>query len=173
MSLLHRMTEAELPVCMLFNRASRRRHVRDAFAIVSRLGDGVLWYAIIVSLPVLYGVQALQVSGHMLAVGAISLLIYKQLKRYTNRARPYRINDEILHSVRALDEFSFPSGHTMHAVGFSIVLLGYYPQWWVFVLPFTLLVAASRLVLGLHYPSDVLAGAVIGAGVGLLSLQLI
>lgn len=172
MSLLHRMTEVELPLCLLFNRASRRRRIRDGFAIVSRLGDGVLWYTIIASLPLIYGMQALEASLHMLAVGLVSLVIYKWLKRSTSRARPYRVNADILHSVRALDEYSFPSGHTMHAVGFSIVLLTYYPEWWIAILPFTTLVATSRLVLGLHYPSDVLIGAVIGASVGLLSFQI-
>ena len=61
------------------------------------------------------------------------------------------------------DDDSFPSGHTMHAVGFSWILMTYYPELGLFVLPFTILVAMSRLVLGLHYPSDVLAGALIGS----------
>ena len=65
---------------------------------------------------------------------------------------------------RPLDHFSFPSGHTLHAVTLCI-LLGYVMPvlLWV-MLPFTLLVAASRVILGLHYPSDVLAGALIGSG---------
>lgn len=173
MTLLHRMTEAELPLCLCFNRVGRRRQLHYAFAIVSRLGDGVFWYIVMLAIPVLYGVPALQASGHMLAVGIVSLMIYRWLKRHTGRARPYSVNGEILLTVRALDEFSFPSGHTMHAVGFSVVLLSYHPEWSVVILPFTVLVALSRLVLGLHYPSDVLVGAAIGAGVGLLSLQLV
>ena len=61
-----------------------------------------------------------------------------------------------------LDHFSFPSGHTLHAVMASTVLGYIQPMLLVFMLPFTLLVAVSRMVLGLHYPSDVIVGALIG-----------
>jgi undecaprenyl-diphosphatase len=72
-----------------------------------------------------------------------------------------------------LDEFSFPSGHTLQAVSFSIVALAWYPQLAPLLLSFTALVAASRVILGLHYPSDVLAAIVIGSGLGASSLWLL
>jgi len=62
-----------------------------------------------------------------------------------------------------LDKFSFPSGHTLHAVGFALILAHHFPALAPAVFGFALLVAVSRPVLGLHYPSDVLAGAAIGA----------
>jgi undecaprenyl-diphosphatase len=64
--------------------------------------------------------------------------------------------------VAPLDHYSFPSGHTLHAVSFSIVAIHYYPRLAWVVVPFTLLVAVSRVFLGLHYPSDVAAAAGIG-----------
>jgi undecaprenyl-diphosphatase len=75
--------------------------------------------------------------------------------------------------VPPLDRFSFPSGHTLHAVSFSTVALFYYPQLGWLLVPFTLLVAASRIVLGLHYPSDVLVASVIGLGLGWSSVLLV
>ena len=62
-----------------------------------------------------------------------------------------------------LDEFSFPSGHTLHAVAFWVMLSAYYPglSWPLGI--FALLVALSRVILGMHYPSDVAVGASIGA----------
>jgi undecaprenyl-diphosphatase len=72
-----------------------------------------------------------------------------------------------------LDKFSFPSGHTLHAVLFSVIALNYYPQLSVILLPFTFMVGLSRVVLGLHYPSDVVAGAMLGSAVAGLSFLLV
>src|SRR5690606_41701738 len=69
-----------------------------------------------------------------------------------------------------LDRYSFPSGHTLHAACFQAMLFVAVPAAAWYVLPFTLSVAASRVVLGLHYPSDVAAGAVIGATMGWISV---
>lgn len=163
MRLLERLTEVDQHVCLLLNRANRRRLPARVFALVSRLGDGIFWYAIILTLPLIQGAHAARVSLQMVAAGLISLLLYRWLKHITSRPRPCQAEVGILQSVAPLDEFSFPSGHTMHAVGFSIILVAYYPAWAMVVIPFTILVAVSRLVLGLHYLSDVIAGAVIGS----------
>jgi undecaprenyl-diphosphatase len=81
------------------------------------------------------------------------------------------VHQHIAAGTQPLDQFSFPSGHTLHAVAFTLVACSYYPTLAVLLVPFTLLVAASRLVLGLHYPSDVLAGAVLGALIVLASFS--
>ena len=78
-------------------------------------------------LPVIYGWQAVTVSLHMALVGLLGVLIYRWLKTSTERVRPYCYSDTIFQNVAALDQFSFPSGHTLHAVSFSWVLLSYYP----------------------------------------------
>jgi len=75
--------------------------------------------------------------------------------------------------TRTLDEFSFPSGHTLHSVAFSLILTVYYPMFALFVWPFTILIAVSRIVLGLHYPSDVIVGALIGAITAAVSFNLL
>jgi undecaprenyl-diphosphatase len=72
-----------------------------------------------------------------------------------------------------LDEFSFPSGHTLHAVAFTLVALAHYPALAPLLLPFTACVATSRVVLGLHYPSDVLAATAIGIGLAALALWVV
>lgn len=163
----------DLSICQLFNRANRRRYLGRFFALISRLGDGVFWYGLMALLPLFYGMSAWQVSLQMMLTGLVCLLVYKQLKARTSRPRPFLASEAIFRTVPPLDQYSFPSGHTLHAVAFTCILFAWYPLLAWLVLPFTLLVAASRLVLGLHYPSDVLAGAVIGGGIAWLSLLLV
>lgn len=139
----------------------------------SRLGDGVFWYALMTVLLAWYGWNALPVVVHMVAAGLVGTLVYKWLKGATERPRPYQACPAICCLTAPLDRFSFPSGHTLHAVVFSLVATAYLPALGWLVWPFTALVAASRLVLGLHYVSDVLVGALLGSAIAVLSLQLI
>jgi undecaprenyl-diphosphatase len=69
-----------------------------------------------------------------------------------------------------LDLYSFPSGHTLHAVSFTILAVASFPGLAWLCVPFATLVAMSRVVLGLHYPSDVAAGALLGAALAALSM---
>jgi undecaprenyl-diphosphatase len=65
-------------------------------------------------------------------------------------------------AIPPLDQYSFPSGHTMHAVAFSIIVIAHHHELIYLVMPFTALIALSRIVLGLHYPTDVIVGGLIG-----------
>ena len=69
-----------------------------------------------------------------------------------------------------LDRYSFPSGHTLHAVSFTWQACAHFPELAWVLLPLAALIAGSRVVLGLHYPSDVLAGAAVGAALAELGL---
>jgi undecaprenyl-diphosphatase len=136
--------------------------VRVPFRLVSRLGDGVFWYSVMLALIVTQGRPGLEVALRMLAAGVIGLVAYKLLKARTNRPRPYQVLGGIRAGIDPLDAFSFPSGHTVHAVAFTLIAVSHFPAVASVLVPFTLLVALSRVVLGLHYPSDVLAGAAVG-----------
>jgi undecaprenyl-diphosphatase len=142
------------------------------FGAVSRLGDGLFWYALMLTLAVLDGRRGLLAAAHMAATGLAALLLYRLLKRHTRRPRPFRACPGVIAHVPPLDEFSFPSGHTLQAMGFTVVALAWYPLLAPLLVTFTALVAASRVVLGLHYPSDVLAAISIGGVLGTLSLWL-
>jgi len=150
-------------LCVRVNGAVRIAPVRLAFRVVSRLGDGVFWYSLMLALLAAGGVAALGPVARMAGTGLVCTLIYKWLKSKTSRPRPFAVENSVSAGADPLDPFSFPSGHTLHAVAFSIVAIAFYPVLAWLLIPFTLLVAISRVVLGLHYPSDVLAGAAIGA----------
>lgn len=171
--ILRRAVELELDFCVLINHTFSAPLIQRFFAIISRLGDGVLWYVLMLCLPFMYGMQAIYVSLLMVAVGITNLLIYKIIKRKTERERPCMMSNEIQLGTAPLDHYSFPSGHTLHAVAFTIIATFYYPQLAWLLIPFASLVAISRVILGLHYPTDVIAGATIGTVIAILGINLI
>jgi undecaprenyl-diphosphatase len=143
--------------------------LRRTMAVASRLGDGLLWY-LLMSALVLFGEARLAV--RMASTGLLLTGLYRILKTCTARLRPCEEHPGILMHVPPIDRFSFPSGHTMHAVCFTILAMGSIPGTGLLLVPFTLAVMLSRVILGLHYPTDVLAGALLGASAALLSLHL-
>ena len=159
---MHRLYELDLDLCLKCNRIGASRFVELMFRAASRLGDGMVWYALMAGFPLLYGRSGWLVSAHMLAAGLPALLVFRYLKHRTLRPRPCAVTARVQQRTRALDEFSFPSGHTLHAVCFTTVICGHIPASTWLLIPFTALVALSRPVLGLHYPSDVVAGAALG-----------
>lgn len=159
------MGEHEAALTQRFNRVERYPAVVQVFRLISRLGDGVFWYTLMIGMYLFAGKSALPVVLQMIVTGLVATAIYKWLKHKTLRPRPHQQFGNIHCLTAPLDRFSFPSGHTLHAVTFSLVAIYYYPTLAWILVPFTLAIAASRLVLGLHYPTDVLAGFVLGAAV--------
>jgi undecaprenyl-diphosphatase len=129
------------------------------------MGDGGFWSAVLLGLWATKGLDYGPKIAFMLLGGSVGSVIYKVLKQKTTRPRPYQVHQVIILGERPLDHFSFPSGHTLHAVMATIVIGAAMPILLVFMVPFSILVALSRMVLGLHYPSDVIVGALIGAAV--------
>lgn len=170
---LNRMHRLDSSLCVAVNHTSQYRLIRDFFRVVSRLGDGMFWYALMIGILIIKGTEGTFSVIHMLLAGLLGTLVYKWLKGKTLRPRPYEVHQDIWLTGKPLDKFSFPSGHTLHAVIFSLVALNYYPELAIIIVPFTVMVALSRVVLGLHYPSDVLAGALIGCIIASLSLLLV
>jgi len=168
---LERLSEWERSCTRRLNGGVGIRPVRVLFRAVSRLGNGALWYVLTIALCAA-GRPGLEAAARMAAAGAVGLLAYKLLKAGMPRPRPYRVIAGIRAGIDPLDVFSFPSGHTLHAVAFTIIAVAYFPMLAWALVPFTLLVAVSRVVLELHYPSDVLAGAAIGAGIAEAALLL-
>lgn len=170
--LFHKADIAEQAVCLLLNRMGGFRYIRYFFKAVSRLGDGVFWYSLMLALPLFHGLLGLQLMGHIVIWGLVSVGLYKLLKGKLVRERPFISFSNIQAHTLPLDKYSFPSGHTMNAVNFAIMFCWFFPQLFWIVVPFALLVGLSRIVLGMHYPTDVIVGAALGALIAWASTSL-
>ena len=95
----------------------------------------------------------------------VSHLIVHVIKRITNRPRPYITLKNITEASIPFEPYSFPSGHTTAAFSLAVTLTLYTPIWELECLFLALasLIGLSRVYLGVHYPSDVLIGGLIGA----------
>ena len=171
-AILKKLEAYELNWCIRVNRACAYQLIRNFFAGVSWLGDGRIWYGLMLTLPVVFAEAGFQASVDMMIAALVGYSIYKLIKNNTHRPRPYMRDQAITLGARPLDQYSFPSGHTLHAVLFTVIGVAHLPELAVLLAPFTMLVAASRVILGLHYPTDVVLGGLIGYGVAKLILVL-
>ncbi len=169
---LNRFERAELRLCHYLNRCSHVAAGRALFRGVSWLGDGWVWYALMVWLAAAYGRDGVLVAVQMVASGAAGVMVYRFIKLRTVRERPFVSHSSIVCATAPLDRYSFPSGHTLHAVSFSIIASHYFPVYSECLLVLAVLIALSRVTLGLHYPTDVVAGAMLGVVISTASIRM-
>lgn len=158
-----RSVELDRRGALALHRAVARPRALALFTWASRLGGAPLWLGLIVLQPLLDPAAGPQRAGAMAGLGAVNLLLYWALKHGTRRPRPFEHCQGIRACTKVPDAFSFPSGHTLHAVSFAGLLSAFFPSLAALLWCFATVVGVSRVVLGLHYPSDVLAGASLGA----------
>jgi membrane-associated phospholipid phosphatase len=130
--------------------------------------------AVIVVVPLTLGIAGLIEKDEALFVkaveigvaSAVNLGVTHLLKYSINRPRPYLIYPSDILKKSDGDSGSFPSGHTSAAFATATSLSLNFPKWYVIVPSYLWAgtVGYSRMYLGMHYPSDVLAGALLGAG---------
>ena len=170
---MKRLDAFEVALCQPINDLARRSAVRGLFSVVSRLGDGLIWYVLMVAFPMAFGMAGVAVTAQMVFGGLIGLVTYKTMKRHLVRERPFASHPSILCAAAPLDRYSFPSGHTLHAVLFGTLILSAFPGLYPVLLPFVGMIALSRVILGLHYPSDVAIGAMLGLVIAKLTQTLL
>jgi len=154
------------------NRWRAPRWVRISSVWATRMGDGWLWYSLA---PVI-----LAFGGHLryraLATASFAvltgILLFMNVKRLSRRLRPCQQEPHCWATVLPPDQFSFPSGHTITAFAIAVSLGLLYPQAEACLLVVAACIGASRVLLGMHFLSDVIAGALFGAGIGFGSFLL-
>jgi undecaprenyl-diphosphatase len=143
------------------------------FVAASRLGDGPLWGVSGLVLLVCGPARACwAVFGAALSI-ALSVAVFMAVKDLIGRPRPYEAWRDLPCLLAPPDRFSFPSGHTMTAFAACANYAELLPGSELFFLPVAVLIGLSRVFLGCHYPTDVLAGALLGGGIGFASARLV
>lgn len=154
--------------------ASSRRPVLRALSIgVTRLGDGWVYAALALLVPALAGWQSARffLAGSLSA--AVCVALYTSLKARLARRRPCDYDRTLESRAKALDQYSFPSGHCMNAAAVGVPLCLSFPAAAPFVAVAWLLLAWSRVALGHHYLSDILCGGLLGSVVALAVVMLV
>ncbi len=103
---------------------------------------------------------------------SIELPAYKIIKRCVKRFRPYEVNKKIKNRIMPSDRFSLPSGHTAASWVMAILLALHFPLLAAPLFIWAILVGISRIYMGVHYPTDVLAGFILGAVSAVSSLMI-
>jgi undecaprenyl-diphosphatase len=146
------------------------RWIRFLMLLMTRLGDGPLWYGLGITLLFCGGphrFRALAVSG---AAGLASVAIFLQIKLLSRRKRPCQIEPHCWSMITPPDQLSFPSGHTMTAFALAISFGFFYPELQLCLLLLAAAIAVSRIILGMHFLTDVLVGMLLGVGIGIASV---
>ncbi|HTP89167.1 MAG TPA: phosphatase PAP2 family protein [Bryobacteraceae bacterium] len=170
--MLNRITAGDYRIMRRANNWFAPRWVRWWMLGATRLGDGWIWYAVGVIILLFGGHERVHAFAAGAAASMLSIGFFQALKRMIGRKRPCEIEPHCWATVMPPDEFSFPSGHTMTAFAVTVAIALFFPSLSAALLFFAFSIAVSRVVLGMHFVSDVIAGMLLGAGLGLGSYLL-
>jgi undecaprenyl-diphosphatase len=146
------------------NRWYPPRLVRMWALWATRAGDGWLWWGVGIAVLLFGGPERWRAfAGAAVAAGG-GVLLFQRIKKATGRRRPMCFQEHCWTNLLPPDQFSFPSGHTITAFAVVVSISRFYPDLTGPLLFCAISVAASRILLGMHFLSDVLAGVAIGTG---------
>ena len=143
--------------------------VRFWAIVATRAGDGWLWYFIGLAILLFGGEARLTAIAAAGSAALIGIGIFKLVKNVSGRRRPCEFAPHCWATLLPPDRFSFPSGHTITAFSVSVCLAEFYPMLLVPLLFCAFSIAVSRILLGMHFLSDVVVGALLGCGMALIS----
>ena len=147
----------DLLVFRSINGLSRNFLLDGVFLGVTELGSTIAWFAITVVASMFFKGRRVRVATILVVALIASELLEAALKPIYHRERPFMSLDGVITVGGMASGFSFPSGHALRSFAGSMVLLRFRKSIAYVLLAVSGLVALSRIYLGLHYPSDVLA----------------
>ena len=160
----------DLSVFYFFNHTISTGFLDRFFSIITDVTNWYIAYLILACLAFFKGGR----QGKIVVITLIFLIVvtdqtgYRILKEFFERVRPCNSLSDAITPIGCAGGFSFPSNHALNNFAAAIFLLRFYPAYkWIFLIT-AILISISRIYLGVHYPSDVLGGALIGIIFGYL-----
>jgi undecaprenyl-diphosphatase len=138
----------------------------------TRGGDGWLWYALAALIALFGGAERWRALESALIASSVGIAVFLGLKRMFKRPRPCALEPHCWANLLPPDQFSFPSGHTITAFAMAVSIGAFYPVLLPVLLFFANSIAISRIMLGMHFLSDVVAGAAIGTALAYASAMI-
>jgi undecaprenyl-diphosphatase len=163
----------DLAVSLFFLQHRFSHDVARLSKAISHTGDGHLY--------IMIGLSALlvdKVTGTLflctgLLAFAIELPIYWITKNSFRRKRPEEFSSQLISFITPSDKYSLPSGHTAAAFVMATLLGQFYPEFHLFSLIWASLIGAARILLGVHFLTDVIIGAALGTSCATVALTLL
>jgi len=132
----------------------------------TRGGDGWLWYIMLAAVMLFGGDLRWPAIATCVTAAVAGIGLFVGLKRTAKRRRPCAIAAHCWATLLPPDQFSFPSGHTITAFAVAAPLSLFYPSLMVGLFFCAISIGISRILLGMHFLSDVLAGCAVGSALG-------
>jgi len=171
--MIKKITHFDIASFLWFNRFHTSRPLTSVFRGISHTGDGHIYIGL--ALLALMSQEALHIDWvkSVLLAFLFELPVFMALKVLFKRARPFVQLSTCYQAVQPSDEFSMPSGHTAAAFLMATLIAYFYIDLAPLVFIWASLIGVSRVFLGVHYPTDIAAGAALGIACSSISLTLL
>ncbi len=167
-----RLTRWDVYFVMTFFQLNGKKLLSVTVPWISHTGNGYYYPCVPILIAFFDWSTAVSFACDGLKAFAIELPVYKLIKNSIKRDRPAAALAQISYRVMPSDQFSFPSGHTAAAFVMAGLISRYAPFLTTPIHAWALLVGMSRICLGVHYPSDILAGMVIGISCAMIGMAI-
>ena len=169
---IRRLADLDTRLFLGINAVHDRLRLQHVSRTVSWSGDGYCYALMALLLPALYTTGERWLIAGLLGF-LIELPVYWVLKNSFRRRRPFAVVRALHPVLKPSDEFSFPSGHTTAAFMVAYITTFHFPALTAPMYIWASAIGLSRVVLKVHFVSDIIAGMIIGTGIAMLSLWLI